>query len=169
MDVVLFIKLMIATIFLSAFISKVKNFQPFVNTVSQFAPIHSKRILYLVSLMVVVSEGAFPIMLFIPEYKLVSLIAIILMLNVFSILVIKKIKNNSTIKCNCGGFLGNHVISKEIPIRNSVLSLGLIYLFFSYPTSTSIKQLVLMEIASVSILFVYFFIREAKTILQSRR
>jgi hypothetical protein len=164
---------MIATIFLSAFISKVKNFQPFVNTVSQFAPINSKRILYLVSLMVVVSEGAFPIMLFIPEYKLVSLIAIILMLNVFSILVIKKIKNNSTIKCNCGGFLGNHVISKEIPIRNSVLSLGLIYLFFSYPTSTStstsIKQLVLMEIASVSILFVYFFIREAKTILQSRR
>ncbi|MFB5269180.1 MauE/DoxX family redox-associated membrane protein [Paenibacillus enshidis] len=169
MDLVLFIKLMIATIFLSTFLSKIKNFQSFVNTVGQFAPIRDKRILSTVSLVVVVSEVVFPIMLFIPKYSLVSSIAIISMLNIFSILIVKKLKNKMVIKCNCGGLLGNHVISKEIPIRNSVLSLGLVYLLFAYPTSISVslQQVVLMEITSISILFSYFFVKEANMVLRS--
>ncbi|HEY2494007.1 MAG TPA: MauE/DoxX family redox-associated membrane protein [Paenibacillus sp.] len=163
MNLILFIKLLVTTIFLSAGLSKVKGFSSFIKSVREFSQFSNKGLINLIAFLIVIAEITFSILLLTPRYLIISSVAIILMLNLFSLGVIYKLNNKVKIKCNCGGFLGNHLISKEIPIRNSILSLGLLYIAFNSSANNEfdIQQFIVSEITVLLILFIYFFIKTA--------
>jgi len=163
---ILFIKLLIATIFFSSGISKIINYNNFKNSVKQFSNINNILLLSISSGSVIFLEITSAIYLLFSDSKFVC-IFLILMLVVFSLIVIYKLRTKQKIYCNCGGFLGNYIISKEIPIRNFILVLGLLYVLFFpiYIYKFNILEIILLEIVVLFILCIYSFIKKANLII----
>lgn len=167
---ILFIKLLVSTIFFSSGISKIINYNNFKNSVKQFSNkfsnINNVLLLSFSSGGVIFLEITSAIYFFVSDSKFIC-IFLIFMLVVFSLMVIYKLKAKQKIYCNCGGFLGNYIISKEIPIRNFILVLGLLYVLF-FPIQNfkfNISEIILLEIVVLFTLYIYSFIKKANLIL----
>lgn len=170
----LFGKILVTLIFLSTGLSKIKSFPEFISTVREFCFINSKTkitsnlILKLLAILVVITEITLSLTLWIPVFYLVSMILIIIMLNFFSIAVMYKLSKQIKINCNCGGFMGKNNISKEIPIRNSILSLILVFILFFTENNKNfhIVDIIFSGISVLIVLFVYKFIQKANSNLK---
>ncbi|WP_232695570.1 MauE/DoxX family redox-associated membrane protein [Brevibacillus daliensis] len=166
MNISLLFNLLILNIFVSSGISKIINLKEFLNTTSLFMSTKNKVIMLSISFSIIISEISLGICLLFPKYNIISTTSLIILLLIFNIMVIKKLLKREKIKCNCGGFLGNEIISMKIPARNLLLMLILsINFFIPYFNDLSFTNILFSQIIVLLALISYQLIYRTKNVL----
>ncbi len=172
------VKLLLATIFLTTGISKLRQPLTLAIAIGQMTGIRSKRLQEVSAFLLILAEIVAGIGILTPvhNYQMISSILMNLMLLGFSVVVIMNLLRGTVIHCNCGGILGSDLISKEIPIRNFILIGAIAYdILFSetldlvtkFSSKEGTLEVFLWEVSVLAILFMYRMVKQAKSILQS--
>ncbi|KJB86038.1 hypothetical protein AZ66_21185 [Paenibacillus sp. E194] len=168
--------MLIVNIFVSTGVSKIFNFGPFIRAIKVMLNVSNNYIVYFLAISVITTEIGFSLLLLIGRNTAIPSIALISLLFIFNLMIVMHIRKKSEISCQCGGFLGNHILNKGIVARNFVLIASL-FLTLIFPPSTNLLTLlddihqlvffVYMEALSLIILFFYRYINHAAYILKN--